>query len=94
MTVAQALKIRFFLIVNFCYNYFFPKPDAVCHQSMAWLRYQAVVFCQLSESIRRVWLSEDKAVIIGIGIGYPDLSVKVNHLNLAVNQSLKLFTEG
>ena len=40
----------------------------------------AAVFVGYPELVRRVLaIPEDKAVIIGIGIGYPDLSVKVNH---------------
>lgn len=79
MTVAQALKNRFFLIVNFCYNYFSQSLmlSAIEH-GLATI--PAVVFVGYPDLIRRVLaIPEDKAVIIGISIGYPDLSVKVNH---------------
>lgn len=40
----------------------------------------AAVFVGYPDLIRKVLdIPEEKAVIIGIGIGYPDLSVKVNH---------------
>lgn len=40
----------------------------------------AAVFAGYPDLVRRVLdIPEEKAVIIGIGVGYPDMTVKVNH---------------